>query len=239
MTRVDGRTPIQMRDFEIITDYLNRVPNSVLIKQGNTWVLCVASVDEKVPPWLHNQGVGWVASEYNMLPVSSGRRNIRDRVKGSISGRNQEIGRTIGRSLRAVVDTTLLGERTIWIDCDVLQADGGTRTASINGGFVAIYKCLSHLITVGKIDKLPLTDFIGAISVGIVEGEVLLDLSYKEDSIAEVDLNVVMNSNGEFIEIQGTAEDQPFGDDKLDEMLSSAQKGIDKIIKEEMRALGI
>jgi ribonuclease PH len=236
--RNDGRTPKQLRPIEIIPDYLNKIPSSILIKQGNTWVLCCSSIDHKVPPWLMGQGLGWIAAEYNMLPVSSGSRNIRERVRG-ISGRTQEIQRLIGRSLRAVCDLSKLGERTIWVDCDVLQADGGTRTTSINGAYIALYKTLSYLTKIGEIDKLPLHDFLGAVSVGIVDGEILLDLTYKEDSIAEVDLNVVMNSHGEFIEVQGGAEEKTFSRKQLDEMLKISEKGIKDIISKQMKAIGL
>jgi len=206
-----------------------------LIELGDTKVICTASVEEKVPPFLRGTNQGWVTAEYAMLPRATEIRTPRER--GKISGRSMEIQRLIGRSLRSVVDLAALGERTVWIDCDVIQADGGTRTASISGSFVALYLALSGLVAGGILPELPVKDYLAATSIGIVDGELYLDLAYDEDSRAEVDMNIVMTGNGNLVEIQGTAEKAPFSRQKMNEMLDLAETGIRKIIGEQKRIL--
>ncbi|MGE5545122.1 MAG: ribonuclease PH, partial [Bacillota bacterium] len=208
--RISGRQPDQMRPVKITPNYLKYAEGSVLIEAGDTRVICAASVDEKVPPFLKGTGTGWVTAEYGLLPRSTETRNVREASRGRVTGRTSEIQRLVGRALRAAVDFEALGERTIWIDCDVIQADGGTRTASITGAFVAMCLAMRVLKEQGLIERMPVRDYVAAISVGIVDGEVVLDLEYSEDSRAEVDMNVVMTDKGEFIEIQGTAEGKPF-----------------------------
>jgi ribonuclease PH len=226
MKREDGRKPDELRRVEIKRDYLKYAEGSCLIETGNTRVLCAATVDKNVPLFLKNSGEGWVTAEYRMLPRSTQSRISRDKI----SGRNLEIQRLIGRSLRSIVDLKKLGERTILIDCDVIQANGGTRTASIIGGFIALVDCLSALHRQGLIPELCVTDFLGAVSVGKWFGQIFLDLTYLEDSQAEVDMNVVMKSSGEFIELQGTAEHGSFSQEDLNSFLELAKKGIEKII---------
>lgn len=226
--REDGRGSDVLRKVNITRNYIKHAEGSCLIELGNTWVVCTASVEETVPPFLKNTGTGWLTAEYGMLPRSCKTRVNRDRDK--ISGRTSEIQRLIGRSLRAVVDYKNLGERTIKIDCDVIQADGGTRTASITGSFIAMVDALAKLKREGKISKLGVEDYVAATSVGISKGKPIIDLSYSEDSSAEVDFNVVMTSAGKFIEVQGTAEGEPFSKEQLDSLLALAKKGIDQLI---------
>jgi ribonuclease PH len=225
--RHDGRRPDQLRPVTIIRDYLRHPEGSVLVSFGDTKVLCTASVEEKVPPFLKGRGQGWVTAEYGMLPRSTNTRTSRER--NGPSGRSQEIQRLVGRSLRAVVEMPKLGERTIWVDCDVIQADGGTRTASITGAYVALVDAVEYLRKEISIPRDPIQDSVAAISVGLVNGEICLDLNYREDSSAEVDCNFVMTGHGSFIEIQGTAEGCPFSRESFDQMTQMAVQGIDKL----------
>jgi ribonuclease PH len=224
--RNDGRNPADLRPVSIIRNYLKHAEGSVLVSFGDTKVICTASVEESVPPFLRGKGTGWVTAEYSMLPRATHSRSPREAAKGKIGGRTHEIQRLIGRSLRAVTDMKLLGERSIHIDCDVIQADGGTRTASITGAYVALFDALSGLVQQGKISSFPLREAVAAVSVGIVEGEVLLDLNYPEDSNAEVDMNFVMTSSDRFVEVQGTAEAEPFTLEQMDALRGSAMAGI-------------
>ena len=227
--RPDGRQPDELRPITFQRDFTEQAAGSVLVSFGGTRVLCTASVDEDVPRWMRGRGKGWVTAEYSMLPGASAERIGREAAKGKQSGRTQEIQRLIGRSLRSVCDMAALGERQVIVDCDVLQADGGTRTASICGGYVALHDALTRLVQAGKIPALPLTDACAAISVGIVGGTPLLDLPYVEDSTAEVDMNVVMTGAGRFVEVQGTAEGAAFSRSELDALLSLAESGIAQI----------
>jgi len=224
VTRTDGRRPDELRPLEIEPDYLEQANGSALISFGKTRVLCTASVEEGVPRWLAGSGRGWLTAEYSMLPASTGRRTAREASSGRQKGRTVEIQRLIGRALRAVADLETLGERTLWLDCDVLQADGGTRCAAISGAYVAARRALDHL-GLGR----ALTDSVGAVSVGMVDGEPLLDLDYEEDSSAEVDVNVVMAGDGRLIEVQATAERAPLDRDRLDDLLDLARGGIETI----------
>ncbi len=237
MVRPDGRPPEKLRRVRVIRGYMKHAEGSVLIEMGDTRVICAASVEEKVPPFLKGTGTGWVTAEYSMLPRSTHTRMIRDVVKGRINGRTQEIQRLIGRSLRAVVDLGALGERTIWIDCDVVQADGGTRCAAITGAFIALYDAVQFLMKTGAISKNPIKDYLAAVSVGIYRGVPVLDLNFEEDSNAEVDMNVVMTGSGRFVEIQGTAEKSPFDKETLDRLLALAAKGIRELISFQRRIL--
>jgi ribonuclease PH len=230
MTRPDGRAPDQLRPIRFERDFTTMSAGSCLVSFGETRVLCTASIDEDVPRWMRGKGKGWVTAEYSMLPGSSPERIRREVKDGKPSGRTQEIQRLIGRSLRAVCDMAALGERQVLVDCDVLQADGGTRTASICGGYVALHDALSRLVHAGTITSHPLTAFCGAISVGIVGGVPVLDLPYIEDAGAEVDMNVVMTSEGGFIEVQGTAEGAPYSRVELDLLLGLAEGGIKQLI---------
>ena len=224
--RFDGRFPDALRPVSFERDYTEMADGSVLVSFGKTKVLCTASVDDDVPRWMRGSGKGWVTAEYSMLPGSSNERIRREVKSGKPSGRTQEIQRLIGRSLRSVCDMQALGERQVIVDCDVLQADGGTRTASITGGYIALHDALTRVLQSGVIETHPLTENCGAISVGIVDGRPPLDLPYVEDSTAEVDMNVVMTSSGDFIEVQGTAEGQPFSRDDLGALLDLAEGGI-------------
>jgi ribonuclease PH len=215
-----------LRPVDFLRDFTEFAPGSVLVAMGKTKVLCTASVEERVPPWMRGSGKGWVTAEYSLLPGSSAERIDREAAKGKQSGRTQEIQRLIGRSLRAVTDMVALGELQVTVDCDVLQADGGTRTASICGAYVALHDCLSRLIQKGQLSSQPLSDACAAVSVGIVDAACLLDLDYSEDSRAEVDMNVVMTGSGRFIEVQGTAEGMAFSRGELDELLALAEHGI-------------
>jgi len=229
--RADGRQPDELRDLTIERDFTDAASGSVLIRAGRTMVLCTAYVDDDVPRWMRGSGKGWVTAEYSMLPGASPERIRREVSKGSPSGRTHEIQRLIGRSLRGVCDMVALGERQIVVDCDVLQADGGTRTASITGGYLALHDALSRLVAAGVIGEHPLREACAAISVGIVDGIPMLDLPYTEDSAAEVDMNVVMTEGGRFLEVQGTAEGMSFSRGELDELLALAEGGLREIFE--------
>ena len=229
MTRIDGRSKTQLRPVRLTVDYLDYAEGSVLIETGNTRVLCAASVEEKVPPFLEGKGQGWVTAEYNMLPRATNTRSPRER-DGRVSGRTQEIQRLIGRSLRAVVDMNALGPRTITIDCDVLQADGGTRTASITGAYVALHRACSLLMQRGVLAVHPVRTAVAAVSVGVVDGEILLDLCYAEDSHADVDCNIVMTAEHEFVEVQGTGEGNVFSRATMDALITLAEQGITELL---------
>jgi len=237
--RSDNRAPDQMRPVSIIPNYINTAEGSVLIELGNTRVICTASVEETVPAFLRNTGKGWISSEYAMLPRSTLTRTPREVTKGRPSGRTHEIQRLIGRSLRAVCDLERLGERTIWIDCDVIQADGGTRTASITGAFVALGVALEKLVEAGTLTAVPFRDYVAAVSVGIVDGEILLDLSYEEDSRADVDMNFVMTAGYKFVEVQATAERQVFEEQQLGKMIALARMGVQQLIAKQQAILGM
>jgi ribonuclease PH len=229
--RPDKRQPAQMRPVEILPNYLMTAEGSALIKMGNTHVLCAASVDDGVPPFLRNSGKGWVTAEYAMLPRATAKRTPREVTKGRPSGRTHEIQRLIGRALRSVIDMSILGERTVAIDCDVIQADGGTRTASITGAFVALSLAVQQMMKFGALKKSPIRDSVAAISVGLVHGEPRLDLNYEEDSQADVDMNVVMTGSGKFVEVQGTAEHDPFDDAQMAQLIALARVGIAELIE--------
>lgn len=224
--RSDNRALDQMRTLELTPEFIRTAEGSCLIEVGHTRVICTATIEESVPGWMRNQGKGWVTSEYGMLPRATLTRTPREASKGKQGGRTHEIQRLIGRSLRAVVDMAALGERTVWIDCDVIQADGGTRTASITGGFIAMALAMQKLVACGTLKKLPLLDTVAAISVGLVDGAAMLDLCYEEDSRAEVDMNFVLNGSNQFIELQATAEHHAFDDAQLAEMTRLARLGI-------------
>jgi len=236
--RIDQRASNQLRPTHIHPQYLLHPEGSVLIEAGRTRVICTASVEDRVPPFLRNSGKGWVTAEYGMLPRATSTRTQREASAGKVGGRTQEIQRLIGRSLRSVMKLEQLGERTVWLDCDVIQADGGTRTASITGAFVALVLALQQMNEKGLINVMPVTDYVAATSVGIIAGAPMLDLAYEEDSKAEVDMNVVMTGSGKFIEVQGTAETMPFGRDALNELLDLAQKGITDLIALQKAAIG-
>ena len=235
--RPSQRQPNQLRDIRITRRYTKHAEGSVLIECGDTKVICTASVEERVPPHKKGSGEGWVTAEYGMLPRSTGERMGREAAKGKQSGRTQEIQRLIGRSLRAVVDLGKLGERTIQLDCDVIQADGGTRTASITGAFVALHDAVSGLMANALVKENPLKDFVAAISVGIYQGTPVLDLDYAEDSACDTDMNVVMLGNGHFVEVQGTAEGHPFTRAEMDELLELAKSGIAQLVEMQRSAL--
>ena len=237
--RPSGRKPDELRPVRITRAYTRHAEGSVLIEAGDTRVLCTASIDEKVPPFLKGQGRGWLTAEYGMLPRSTNTRMQREAAAGKQSGRTQEIQRLIGRSLRAVASLAALGERTIQIDCDVLQADGGTRTASITGAFVALHDAVRCLVDKGAIATWPLVDFVAAVSVGVYEGLPVLDLDYVEDSACDTDMNVVMTGNGGLVEVQGTAEGKPFSRAELDAMVDLASSGIRQLIAAQRAALGV
>ncbi|HET7482208.1 MAG TPA: ribonuclease PH [Actinomycetota bacterium] len=230
MTRVDGRAPDQLRPIEIEPNYMPNAEGSCLISFGDTRVICTATIEESVPRWMMGRGVGWLTAEYSMLPRSTSERVPREVNKGRPSGRTQEIQRLIGRSLRAVTDMSAMGERTIWLDCDVLQADGGTRTASITGAYVATSLAFAHLVSSGSMAADPLIEAVAAVSVGIIDGVPCLDLNYAEDSTAQVDMNVVMTGSGRFVEVQGTAEHGAFTREELDSMLALAETGIRELV---------
>ncbi|HEY2868155.1 MAG TPA: ribonuclease PH [Gaiellales bacterium] len=237
MSRGDGRAADELRPVEIELDFIPSASGSALFRIGATRLICTAMVEESVPPWMRGRGTGWVTAEYGMLPGSTSERKSRDASRGRVDGRTVEIQRLVGRSLRSVVDFKALGERTAWIDCDVIQADGGTRCAAICGGYVALHLALSRLVGSGALERVPLRDSVAAVSVGIVDGEPLLDLPYAEDSRAEVDMNVVMTGSGELIEVQATAERTPFGRASLDRLLELAAGGIETIGREQTRVL--
>src|SRR6266705_2466013 len=235
--RSDNRLPEQMRPVNIIPNFVNTAEGAVLIEVGNTRVICTASVEETVPSFMRNRGKGWISSEYSMLPRATLTRTPREVNKGRPSGRTHEIQRLIGRSLRAVTDMDRMGERTIWVDCDVIQADGGTRTASITGAFVALGLALEKLVDAGTLTSVPLKDFVAAVSTGIVDGEPLLDLCYEEDSRADVDMNVVMTAGHKFVELQSTAEHQVFDDIQLEKMIDLARLGLTSLLAKQQSVL--
>jgi len=229
-TRPSGRAADQLRDVRFERHFTKHAAGSVLVSFGDTRVICTASVEERVPPWLRGQNTGWLTAEYGMLPGATGSRNAREAARGKQGGRTVEIQRLIGRSLRAVVDMNALGSRTVTVDCDVIQADGGTRTASITGGYIALLDAMESLVKSGKLKSNPIHGQIAAVSVGIYDGMPVLDLDYAEDSQAETDMNVVMNEAGGFVEIQGTAEGHAFARNELDALLGHAEKGIGELI---------
>lgn len=236
--RSDGRSNASLRKIKITNNFIKYAEGSCLFEIGNTKVICTASIEDSVPVFLKGKGTGWVTAEYGMLPRSCNKRVIRESSRGKLGGRTQEIQRLIGRCMRTVCDLTELGERTIWMDCDVIQADGGTRCASVSGAFVALVLALKKLKKEGLSDKIPISDYVAAISVGIVKGKETLDLTYEEDSVAEVDMNIVMTGGDRFIEIQGTAERKPFSSSEKDRMISLAKKGIGDIITKQKEVIG-
>jgi ribonuclease PH len=238
MTRIDGRSPSDPRPTTITPGFLAHAEGSVLIEVGRTKVVCAASIEDRVPPFLRNSGKGWVTAEYGMLPRATSTRTQREASTGKVGGRTQEIQRLIGRSLRSITKLNELGERTIWVDCDVIQADGGTRTASITGGFVALVLALQRMREMAMLKELPIVDYVAATSVGIVGGAALLDLAYEEDSKAEVDMNFVKTGDGRFIELQGTAEGQPFDRRALDALMGLADEGIKQLIAKQREIVG-
>ena len=239
MKRIDGRRPDQLRPLKIKTDFVATPAGAVLIEMGRTRVICAASIEDGVPQWMRKQDVagGWITAEYSMLPYCTSPRKAREVSRGKVEGRTQEIQRLIGRSLRAVLDMEKLGERTLWIDCDVLEADGGTRTAAITGAYVAVELAIRKLLADGKIEANPLRSALAAVSVGVVDGAPLLDLCYAEDVKAAVDMNVVMTDTGQFVEVQGTGEEAPFTKAQLNELLQLAEQGIGKLIAKQKKAL--
>ena len=238
MSRVDGRKSDQIRNIKITRDYTKYAEGSVLIEMGETKVICTASIEEKVPPFLKNSGTGWISAEYSMLPRSTHQRKVREAARGKIDGRTQEIQRLIGRAMRSVIELDKLGERTIWVDCDVIQADGGTRTASITGAFVAVVDALYKLYKSKNISMIPIRSFVSAVSVGIVNGEYLLDLCYDEDSKAQVDMNIIMTDKGEFVELQGTGEEFPFTRNDLNKLIELGELGNKELLNVQRKALG-
>lgn len=236
--RPDGRRVDELRSIKIIRNYLKSAEGSVLIEMGDTKVICTASIEERVPQFLKDQKKGWITGEYSMLPRATNIRTARESSIGRVGGRTHEIQRLIGRTMRSIVDLEALGERTIWLDCDVIQADGGTRTASITGAFVALKDAVGRALKTKLIGRQPIKDFVAAVSVGVVGGEPRLDLAYAEDSTAEVDMNIVMTGSGKFIEVQGTAETSPFGRQHLVELIDLAESGIRQIIALQREALG-
>ena len=236
-TRPSGRTPEQLRDIKFTRNYTKHAEGSILVEFGDTKVLCNASIEPRVPPWMRDQGKGWITAEYGMLPRSTGSRMRREATSGKQGGRTQEIQRLIGRSLRAAVDLRLLGENTITVDCDVIQADGGTRTASISGGFVALYDAIQSLLDAGAIKQNPVQWFVASVSVGIFEQNPVLDLDYAEDSNADTDMNIIMTEQEKFIEVQGTAEGHCFDDQELQQMLALGKAGINSIIEKQKQCL--
>ena len=237
--RADGRTPEQLRPIRITPDFIPHAEGSVLIEVGRTRVICTATVEDSIPQFLRGSNQGWITAEYSMLPRATGTRTPREASLGRRSGRTQEIQRLIGRSLRTAIDMTRLGERTIWVDCDVIEADGGTRTASITGAFVAMLQALDKLVEKGDLDESPVRCNLAAVSVGVLDGVPLLDLDYSEDSNADVDLNVVMTDLREYVEIQGTAEREPFGKKMLGELLGLAEAGIVELIEAQQGSMGL
>ncbi|KKM08992.1 ribonuclease PH [Clostridiales bacterium PH28_bin88] len=238
MLRVDGRRTTELRPVRITRHYIKHAEGSVLVEVGDTRVICTASIEDKVPPFLKGAGKGWITAEYSMIPRATQVRTVREASKGKIGGRTHEIQRLIGRALRAVVDLEALGERTVWIDCDVIQADGGTRTASITGSFIALVDALNQLVSRAVLPRFPLLDFLAAVSVGKVEDQVIVDLCYEEDAAAQVDMNVVMTGQGKLVEVQGTAEEFPFSREELNTMLDLAQEAIQQLIGMQRNSLG-
>lgn len=239
MKRADGRAYDELRPVRIIPGYQSFAEGSALIELGKTRVLCAVSMDNKVPPFLKGSGSGWITAEYAMLPRATVTRTMRDSSQGRVSGRNQEIQRLIGRSLRAVSDLNALGERTLMVDCDVIQADGGTRTAAITGAYVALYQAMRNLANMGILSSIPLKAAVAATSVGVVQSYLMLDLCYDEDFSAAADFNVAMTDKGEFVEVQGTAESRPFTKDTIDRILALAEKGITELFRVQREALGL
>lgn len=237
MKRIDGRKNLELRDVRITRNYLKHAEGSVLVEFGDTKVICAATVEDKVPPFLKGSGEGWITAEYSLLPRSTHTRNVREAAKGKLTGRTHEIQRLIGRALRSVADLKAIGERTVWIDCDVIQADGGTRTASITGAFIAVFDALNRLYT-DTAKPFPIRDFLAAVSVGIVGEAVLLDLCYEEDSNAIVDMNLVMTGSGQMVEVQGTGEKRPFTKEQLSQLLAAGEKGINELIDYQKDLLG-
>lgn len=238
ITRVDNRSAIEIRPTRLTPDFLHHAEGSVLIEIGLTRIVCAASLEERVPSFLRNSGKGWITSEYGMIPRATSTRTTREAAAGRVGGRTQEIQRLIGRSLRSVTNLEELGERTIWIDCDVIQADGGTRTASITGGFIALVLALERIREKELIKTIPVQDYVAAISVGVVDGNPMLDLAYEEDSRADVDMNIVKTGAGKFIEVQGTAEGAPFDRDALNRLLELAETGIQEMISLQRKIVG-
>lgn len=236
-TRIDGRANDELRSIKITRNYISHAEGSAFIEMGKTRVICTATVEEKVPQFQKGKGIGWVTAEYDMIPRSAQVRIIRPQTAGRIGGRTHEIQRLIGRSLRGIVDLQKLGERTVWIDCDVVEADGGTRCASITGGYIALFDCCRYLVGQKIIQEMPVTDFLAAISVGIVNGEIMADLCFAEDSIAEVDMNVVMNSKGNLIEVQSTAECKAFSREDFNKMLDLSISSLEKIFSIQKKVL--
>ncbi|PTY80184.1 ribonuclease PH [Heyndrickxia sporothermodurans] len=237
--RVDGREALQLRPIHIETNYLKHPEGSVLITVGDTKVICTASIEDRVPPFMRGSGKGWITAEYSMLPRATEQRNIRESSKGKVTGRTMEIQRLIGRALRAVVQLDQIGERTVWIDCDVIQADGGTRTASITGAFVAMAQALSKLYKNKGMKNFPITDYLAATSVGIIkDAGTVLDLNYAEDSQALVDMNVVMTGEGKFVELQGTGEEATFSSEELQQLIEAAKHGLNELFSIQKQALG-
>ncbi|TPG71395.1 ribonuclease PH [Brevibacillus laterosporus] len=236
--RLDGRSSDQLRPVKITRNYIKHAEGSCLIEVGDTKVICTATLEEKVPPFMRNGGKGWITAEYSMLPRATETRNARESSRGKVGGRTMEIQRLIGRALRSVVKLEAMGERTIWLDCDVIQADGGTRTASITGAFVAMVDAMNRLVTAGTWKELPITDFLAATSVGVVDGKPVLDLNYKEDSSAMVDMNVIMTGAGKYVELQGTGEESPFSTEELMQLLALGQKGVQDLIELQKEVLG-
>jgi ribonuclease PH len=237
--RPDNRKNTDMRELKITRGFIGTAEGSVLIELGNTRVICTASIEEKVPQFLRDQKKGWVTAEYSMLPKSSQVRIVREASAGRVGGRTHEIQRLIGRALRSVVDLEMIGERTIWVDCDVIQADGSTRTVSITGAFIALAETLKYALRSGLIEKIPLKDYLAAVSVGVINGEPVLDLTYTEDSTADVDMNVVMTGSGKLVELQGTAEGKPFSKDMLNRLMDLASDGIKRLIEVQKKIVQI
>jgi ribonuclease PH len=228
--RLDGRKNTELREIKITRKYISHASGSVFIEMGKTRIVCTATFEDKVPPFLRGKGKGWITAEYDMIPGSTPQRVIRPQALGRINGRTHEIQRLIGRSLRAAVDLNKIGERTIWIDCDVIEADGGTRTAALTGSFIALFDCLQDMIDKDLIEEMPIESFVAAVSIGIVDGDIMVDLCFGEDSRADVDMNVVANSKDNLIEVQSTAEGAPFSKEEFDEMLEKAIAAISEII---------
>jgi len=235
--RIDNRKNDRLREIKVTRNYISHADGSVFIEMGKTRIVCTATVEDKVPRFLAGKGSGWITAEYDMIPGAAPQRIVRAQTTGRINGRTHEIQRLIGRSLRSVVDLNKIGERTIWIDCDVIEADGGTRTASITGSFIALFDCMHSLIEKKIIDTMPIENFLAAVSVGIVDGEILVDLCFEEDSRAQVDMNVVMDSKGELIEVQSTAELSPFSREDFDKMLEKATSAIKEIVEIQKKIL--
>lgn len=235
ISRIDGRGADQLRPVKVTRDFISPAEGSVLFELGNTRVICTASVEEVVPIFLRGKGEGWVTAEYGMIPRATRKRTFREATRGKPGGRTHEIQRLIGRSLRAITDRVILGERTIWMDCDVVEADGGTRCAAISGAYLALHDACWKLVEEGSVSGYPLKDSIAAVSVGLFQGGAILDLNYDEDSAADVDMNIVMTGSGEFVEIQGTAEKSPFTAEKLEEMIALGRKGLDELRKVQAR----